>query len=97
VERELRLKGQVTPEEVHRSPYLYLPAPVPPGTSRLQVSYEYADPVTALFGQGPGNVVDIGIFDPRGRDFIDAAGFRGRPERGEVVWAMTNPIWLKEL
>ena len=22
-------------------------------------------------------------------------GFRGRPERGEVVWAMTNPIWLK--
>ena len=22
-------------------------------------------------------------------------GFRGRPERGEVVWAMTNPIWLR--
>jgi hypothetical protein len=22
-------------------------------------------------------------------------GFRGRPERGEVVWAMTNPIWVK--
>jgi len=22
-------------------------------------------------------------------------GPRGRPERGEVLWAMTNPIWLK--
>ncbi len=22
-------------------------------------------------------------------------GPRGRPERGEVVWAMTNPIWLE--
>src|SRR3989304_913548 len=26
---------------------------------------------------GPGNTVDIGIFDPRGREFLDAAGFRG--------------------
>jgi hypothetical protein len=33
--------------------------------------------VTAPFGLGPGNTVDIGIFDPRGHDFIDAAGFRG--------------------
>jgi len=21
-------------------------------------------------------------------------GPRGRPERGEVIWAMTNPIWI---
>src|SRR4030043_2233306 len=26
---------------------------------------------------GPGNTVDIGIFDPRGRDFLDGCGFRG--------------------
>ena len=32
-----------------------------------------------------------------GRSYVRAElrGFRGRPERGEVVWAMTNPIWLK--
>ena len=24
----------------------------------------------------------------------DLRGFRGSPERGEVVWAMTNPIWM---
>jgi hypothetical protein len=25
----------------------------------------------------------------------DAMGYRGRPERGEVVHALTNPIWVK--
>jgi hypothetical protein len=73
----LRLQGHLTPEEVRRSPYLYLPVAVPPRTSRLEVSYEYSDPVQAPFGQGPGNTVDIGIFDSRGHEFIDGAGFRG--------------------
>jgi hypothetical protein len=32
-----------------------------------------------------------------GRSYVRAElrGFRGRPERGEVVWGMTNPIWLR--
>jgi hypothetical protein len=67
----------VTPEEVRRSPYLYLPVPVPAGTSRLEVRYDYSEPVQAPFGQGPGNTVDIGIFDSRGHEFLDGAGFRG--------------------
>jgi hypothetical protein len=33
--------------------------------------------VTAAFGVGPGNTIDIGIFDSRGHEFIDAPGFRG--------------------
>ncbi|MGH3118935.1 MAG: CehA/McbA family metallohydrolase, partial [Gaiellales bacterium] len=33
--------------------------------------------MTAPFGNGPGNVVDIGIFDSRGHDFLDPIGFRG--------------------
>jgi hypothetical protein len=77
VEQSLRLEGHVSLEDVRRSPYLYLPVPVPPGASRLHVSYEYSDPVTAAFSMGPGNTVDIGIFDPRGHDFLDATGFRG--------------------
>ncbi len=77
MEQSLRLEGHVFPEDVRRSPYLYLPVPVPPGASRLDVSYEYSEPVTAAFNMGPGNTVDIGIFDPRGRDFLDATGFRG--------------------
>jgi hypothetical protein len=35
--------------------------------------------------------------EPAGRSYVRAElrGHRGRPERGEVVWAMGNPIWLK--
>jgi hypothetical protein len=50
---------------------------VPAGASRIHVSYGFSKPVNAPFGNGPGNVVDIGIFDPRGYDFLDPAGFRG--------------------
>ncbi len=77
MEQTIRLEGTATPEDVRRSPYLYLPFPVPPRTERLHVSYQYSDPVTAPFGMGPGNTVDIGIFDSRGHDFIEAPGFRG--------------------
>jgi hypothetical protein len=77
VEQSLCLEGYVSPEDIRRSPYLYLPVPVPPGASRLHVSYRYSDPVTAAFSVGPGNTIDIGIFDSRGHDFLDSAGFRG--------------------
>lgn len=77
MEESLHLEGHVSPEDVRRSPYLYLPIPLPPGVSRLHVSYRYSDPVTAAFGMGPGNSVDIGIFDPHERGLLDDAGFRG--------------------
>ena len=34
--------------------------------------------------------------EPAGRAYVRAElrGHRGRPERGEVVWAMGNPIWF---
>ncbi|MDO8617182.1 MAG: CehA/McbA family metallohydrolase [Dehalococcoidia bacterium] len=77
MEQKARLQGRITEEQVRRSPFLYLPFPVPPRTRRVHVSYDYSDPVTAPFGLGPGNTVDIGIFDSRGHDFLEAPGFRG--------------------
>ena len=77
MEQAARFEGHVTPGQVRQSPFLYLPFSVPPRAQRLQVSYRYSDPVTAPFGMGPGNTVDIGIFDPRGHDFLEAPGFRG--------------------
>jgi hypothetical protein len=70
---------------VRQHPYFYLPFQVPQGTRRIDVSYGYSDPVTSAFGNGPGNTIDIGLFDSRGHEFIDAPGFRGwsgssRPE-----------------
>jgi hypothetical protein len=81
----LRIEGHITAEQVRQHPYLYLPFNVPQHASRIHVSYGYSEPVTAPFGNGPGNVVDIGIFDSRGHEFLDPAGFRGwsgtsRPE-----------------
>jgi hypothetical protein len=85
VEQNIRLEGHIAAEQARQAPYLHLPFHVPPGTRRIHVAYAYSDPVTAPFGLGPGNTLDIGIFDSRGHEFLDPAGFRGwsggaRPE-----------------
>ncbi len=77
MEQTARFQGHIPPEQFRRTRYFYLPFPVPPRTRRLHVSYSYSEPVTAPFGLGPGSTVDIGIFDSRGRDFIETPGFRG--------------------
>lgn len=81
----LRLEGHISLEQVRRSPYIYLPFMVPPGTRRIHVAYAYSSPTSAPLGLGPGNTIDIGIFDSRGYEFLEAPGFRGwsgsaRPE-----------------
>ncbi len=77
MEETLRFQGHITLEQFRQHRYLYLPFNIPPRASRIQVSYGYSDRVTAPFGNGPGNAVDIGIFDSRGREFLETAGFRG--------------------
>jgi hypothetical protein len=77
MQQTLRLQGHVPRERSRSDPYLYLPFSIPAGTRRIHVAYEYSEPVTAAMGLGPGNAVDIGIFDSRGRDFLEAPGFRG--------------------
>ncbi len=74
---EATFSGFVTPAEARRRRYLYLPLTVPPGTGRIEVSYWFDSPLDAPLGLGYGNVVDIGIFDPRGTGFPQAPGFRG--------------------
>jgi hypothetical protein len=66
--------------------YPLLPLEVPPGIDRLHVRYEVDHSVRATdVGHKEGNVIGIGIFDPRGSSFLQGAGFRGwsgdsRPE-----------------
>ena len=84
-QQTIRLEGRVPAEQARREPYVYLPFQVPVGARRIHVAYEYSEPATAMFGQGPGNTIDIGVFDSRGHDFLEAPGFRGwsgsvRPE-----------------
>jgi hypothetical protein len=66
----------MTQEELRRHAYVYLPFTVPPGTTRIEVSYHHENPLRANMGVGKGNTIDIGVFDARGTDFL-TGGFRG--------------------
>lgn len=71
------LSGHITPDDKAADDYRLLPFDVPPVLSRLTVSYEYSRAVSAALPAGSGNVVDIGVFDPRGAAVFQGQGFRG--------------------
>jgi len=50
---------------------------VPPCVGRLHVHYEYTDAISAAQTEAQGNVIDIGLFDPRGSERFHGKGFRG--------------------
>ena len=62
------------------TPFRYLAFDVPDGARRIEVSYQFdkLGPKTQEETPGPpaDNVIDIGIFDQRGVDFL-TGGFRG--------------------
>lgn len=68
--------GHVTPEDKARSDYLYVPFELPEPARRLTVRYHYSRHMHHGQVEG-GNVIDIGLFGPRGNEFPGAAGFRG--------------------
>jgi len=70
-------EGFVSPEDKSESDYVLLPLEVPEGVIRLDVSYEYSDETSADLWASPGNVVDLGVFDSRGAEFVHGRGFRG--------------------
>ncbi len=75
--RTLVLETDLTPLDKATSDYKLLSFPVPPGIGRLTVHYEYTNPLTADCVGQAGNIIDIGLFDPRGSNFLGRAGFRG--------------------
>ena len=55
-----------------------LPFEVPAGIARLHVRYQVSRQLGGdRAGWQEGNIVDIGLFDPRGAEFLSAKGFRG--------------------
>ena len=62
MQQTLRYEGHITAEQARRAPYLYLTFNVPQHTRRIDLSYDYHDPCTALFGMGPGSVLDLEQF-----------------------------------
>lgn len=64
----------LTPDDLS-DPYRLLPFDIADGTSRITVQYTF----TPGSQENPQarNVVDLGLFDPRGHEFLTAQGFRG--------------------
>ncbi|MEJ2210468.1 MAG: CehA/McbA family metallohydrolase [Anaerolineae bacterium] len=73
----IELSGHLSPQDKQASAYKLLPFRVPAGMGRLEVEYAFSEDRPGGFLQAPGNVLDIGLFDPRGSEFLQARGFRG--------------------
>ncbi|MEZ4866892.1 MAG: CehA/McbA family metallohydrolase [Caldilineaceae bacterium] len=73
---QLTLSGHITPADKARNDYFYLPFDLPTPAQRLHLRYHYSDPMSSDQVEG-GNVIDIGLFDPRCAAFPGGAGFRG--------------------
>lgn len=71
-----RASVQVSRADKAACDYLLVPFDAPQGVERLTVQYCVSGAVTADITDGSGNVIDIGIWDPRGAGFQEA-GFRG--------------------
>jgi predicted metal-dependent phosphoesterase TrpH len=70
----LILTGTVRPEQTYT--YLNLPFDVPDGVTRIDVTYRYDSAIGSDPQLTGGNTLDIGVFDPRGAQFM-SEGFRG--------------------
>jgi len=75
--RTVEITGHLSPQDRRASTYRLLPFDVPEGVSRLEVSYSFSDDDPGGFMRPAGNILDIGLFDPRGSEFLCAQGFRG--------------------
>src|SRR5512138_3547566 len=67
-------EGQLTAEQ--EKTYVHLPLDLPPGVVRLEVAYQYTSQISSDPRVTGGNTIDLGVFDERGIDFLQA-GFRG--------------------
>jgi hypothetical protein len=71
---EIKLAGMLAPEQTLT--YVHLPFDVPEGIGQIDVAYAYDAAISSDPTLTGGNTVDIGVFDPRGVDFL-RAGYRG--------------------
>ncbi len=73
----LLIEGHITPQDKAACDYYYVPFDVPANVERVDVRYTYSHPRHHGDLSGVGNTIDIGLFDPRGHEFLRGAGFRG--------------------
>jgi hypothetical protein len=73
----IELVGHISVEEKKAEAYRMLPFEVPEGIVRVEVAYRFSRDEPGGVLKEAGNILDIGIFDSRGSEFLHAEGFRG--------------------
>lgn len=69
MKKKLSFRTLFRPQDPQINPYRMLPFEVPPGIRTVEVQY--------LYDKSEENVIDLGLFDPRGSAFLQGWGFRG--------------------
>ena len=76
--KQVVLEGHFDAMDRAADEFPLLPFEVPSGIARLHVRYQVNRQLSGdKVGWEEGNIVDIGLFDPRGAEFLAAKGFRG--------------------
>jgi predicted metal-dependent phosphoesterase TrpH len=73
----INITGHLSPRDKLTSVYRLLPFDVPQGIACIEVSYNFSNDDPGGFMRPAGNILDMGLFDPRGSEFLRAGGFRG--------------------
>jgi predicted metal-dependent phosphoesterase TrpH len=73
----IELVGHISVEDKQVEAYRMLPFEVPEGIVQIEVAYRFSKDEPGGFFKEAGNILDIGIFDSRGSEFLHAEGFRG--------------------
>jgi hypothetical protein len=88
---QIVLQGHFDAADRARNAFPLLPFEVEPGTAGLRIDYWFSQQIGAdRVGQQAGNIVDIGLFDPRGADFLSAEGFRGWSGSSKQAFAISE-------
>jgi predicted metal-dependent phosphoesterase TrpH len=73
----LEICGHISLTDKETCDYRSLFFEVPSGTNRIEVEYAFSEDEPGGLWREAGNIVDIGLFDAHGSEFLTEKGFRG--------------------
>ena len=73
----IELTGHISLKDKQAAAYRMLPFDVAEGFARIEVQYSFTKVQPGGLWREADNILDIGLFDSRGSEFITAQGFRG--------------------
>lgn len=75
--QQYEIRGHVSLKDKEARDYHLLPFDVPEGINCIEVEYSFSEDQPGGLWREAGNILDIGLFDARGSEFLTEEGFRG--------------------